>query len=204
MLKKPISSALEKMPIINSKRLQFSSCKQSTSTNIRRIINTEKATKIYRSASLMIRSQKHTLLPQGKKKRYPVPLMTWNVIGKDDTRQSNQQQKLQLLKPITSPHLPSLTQTSKTRKISVTFSTSLHRNLTPKSNTETPAHPSQNSKGSPSFFLFSGEISLLSTSLSSISAGFRCSLKNITSQKKVKRKKVRKTTGFFLNHNNKS
>lgn len=198
MLKKPTSSALEKMPIINSKRLQFSSCKQSTSTNIRRIINTEKATKIYRSASLMIRSQKHTLLPQGKKKkRYPVPLMTWNVIGKDDTRQSNQQQKLQLLKPITSPHLPSLTQTTKTRKISVTFSTSLHRNLTPKSNTETPAHPCQNSKGSPSFFLFSGEISLLSTSLSSISAGFRCSLKNITSQKKVKRKKYVKLQVFF-------
>lgn len=123
--------------------------------------------------------------------------MTWNVIGKDDTRQSNQQQKLQLLKPITSPHLPSLTLTTKTRKISVTFSTSLHRNLTPKSNTETPAHPCQNSKGSPSFFLFSGEISLLSTSLSSISAGFRCSLKNITSQKKVKRKKYVKLQVFF-------
>lgn len=52
---------------MNSKGQQFFSCKQSTSTNFMRIRNTEKATKKQWSASLMITSQKHTLLPRGKK-----------------------------------------------------------------------------------------------------------------------------------------
>lgn len=58
---------LEKIPTMNSQTLPFCSSKQRASINISRVINTEKATKKYSSAILVIRSQQHSPVPQGNK-----------------------------------------------------------------------------------------------------------------------------------------
>jgi len=126
--------------------------------------------------------------------------MTWNVIGKDDTREKDQQQKLQLLKSIIPPHLPSLTPTSKIKKISMTFSTSLHRNLTPNSNTETPAHP----KTAREFCLFSSFLErshFCPCPLTPLLILFSTEAYHFIERGE---EKVCKTMDFFLSHENKS